>query len=217
MALPIDRASYGEDSERATGPDDYKKTCQAFIEDISKDYLEWVDFYQLPEEEDKQRRERISAIVKRTNEWLENVPYSIKAVDVIMNDGIQKMAEATAGHPFQLNVLVNGLAGYTKAKSGNSVDVRVKAVPREGRKAKLGWHQKGERFRLESTCEATIQEQDNSDYESNPLDMTLTLDTSKSSSGDVVSFTVIVSETKDGSEVERRGISTLVHLVDNFD
>ncbi|GIS73993.1 MAG: hypothetical protein CM1200mP11_2080 [Nitrosopumilaceae archaeon] len=39
----------------------------------------------------------IKATISRTNEWLAKVAQSIKAVDVIMNDGIQKMAESTAG------------------------------------------------------------------------------------------------------------------------
>ena len=67
--------------------------------DISHDYLAWVDRYKLLEEEDKKRRTEISAIIERTNEWIAKVPQTFKAVDVVMNDGIQKMAEATAGKP----------------------------------------------------------------------------------------------------------------------
>ena len=57
-----------------------------FIEDISGSYLEWVDYYKLPEDEDKKRRNEIAAIIEKTNTWLAKVPTSIKAIDIIMND-----------------------------------------------------------------------------------------------------------------------------------
>ena len=55
----------------------------------------------------KRRRAGIHATITRTNEWLAKVAQSIKAVDVIMNDGIQKMAESTAGKPLEIGVFVN--------------------------------------------------------------------------------------------------------------
>ena len=99
MALPMDDSfvPYDENSERATNVDSYRITCIDFIKDISHDYLAWVDRYKLPEEEDKKRRSEIAAIIERTNDWIAKVPQTFKAVDVVMNDGIQKMAEATAG------------------------------------------------------------------------------------------------------------------------
>ena len=42
-------------SERATSIEDYQNTCSEFITDISKDYKDWVDRYQLIEEESKYR------------------------------------------------------------------------------------------------------------------------------------------------------------------
>ena len=106
MAMPMDYDGLrGEDeSERTDNVTDYKRTCIDFIEDISGSYLEWVDYYKLPEDEDKKRRREIASVIDRTNTWLAKVPQSIKAVDVVMNDGIQKMAEATAGKPFQIGV-----------------------------------------------------------------------------------------------------------------
>ncbi|MGI0004058.1 MAG: hypothetical protein ACREAX_02045, partial [Candidatus Nitrosotenuis sp.] len=98
MAMPADYDGMrtDESSERANSVDDYKVTCIGFIEDISKDYLAWVDRYQLPQDEDKKRRERIASVIQRTNEWIAKVSQTIKGVDVAMNDGIQKMAESTA-------------------------------------------------------------------------------------------------------------------------
>ena len=96
MAMPMDYDGLrGEDeSERTDNVTDYKRTCIDFIEDISGSYLEWVDYYKLPEDEDRKRRKEIASIIERTNTWLAKIPQSIKAVDVVMNDGIQKMAEA---------------------------------------------------------------------------------------------------------------------------
>ena len=81
------------------------------------------------------------------------VPQSIKAVDVVMNDGIQKMAEATAGKPFQIGVFVNQKSDYTMAKPG-IIDVNVKASGREERKTKLGFHHQNQRFRIATTGKA---------------------------------------------------------------
>ena len=46
----------GDESERTDDVGSYKITCIDFIKDISNDYLAWVDYYKLPEEEDKKRR-----------------------------------------------------------------------------------------------------------------------------------------------------------------
>ncbi|MGI0065139.1 MAG: hypothetical protein ACREAT_00095, partial [Nitrosotalea sp.] len=118
--LPMDKDSvpYDEGSERASSVDDYKVTCIQFIKDISGDYLAWVDYYKLPEEEDKKRRTQIHAIVERTNEWIAKIATTIKGVDIVMNDGIQKMAENTAGYPLQIGIFINNMSGYTLAKPG---------------------------------------------------------------------------------------------------
>ena len=59
MPADYDGMRTDESSERANSVDDYKVTCISFIDDISKDYLAWVDRYQLPPDEDKKTRERI--------------------------------------------------------------------------------------------------------------------------------------------------------------
>ena len=96
-------------------------------------------------------------LITRTNEWIAKVPQSIKAIDVVMNDGIQKMAESTAGKPFDIGVFVNQKSSYTETNPG-IIDVNVKASGREGRKMKLGFHFKDDRFRIESTCDAYLDE-----------------------------------------------------------
>ena len=139
MTMPMQGSDAYDESERTTNVDSYRITCTSFIEDISKDYLAWVDRYDLPKEEDARRRAEIASIIEKTNHWIFKIAQSIRAIDVVMNDGIQKMAEATAGRPFEIGVFVNGAAGYTVAKPG-IIKVLVKASGREDRQTKLGFH-----------------------------------------------------------------------------
>jgi len=214
MAMPMDYDGMRTDdaSLRTDNVDDYRRTCIDFIKDISHDYEAWVDYYKLPEDEDKRRRDGIRATITRTNEWIAKVPQSIKAIDVVMNDGIQKMAESTAGKPFEIGVFVNHKSSYTETKSG-IIDVNVKAAGREGRKIKLGFHFKDDRFRVESTCGAYLDESDLPTSEFEMLDLNLKLHAENAKPRDVVSFTVTVSEVENGVELDRRGHSTIVHLV----
>ena len=214
MALPADGdfIPHDENSERAANVDSYRITCIDFIKDISQDYLAWVDRYKLPEEEDKKRRTEIATTIERTNEWIAKVPQTFKAVDVVMNDGIQKMAEATAGKPFQIGVFVDKKSGYTLAKPG-IIDVNVKAAGRENSKTKLGSHTKEQRFRIESTGKAFFDETNVTEDESDLLDINLKLNAEECKQRDVISFTVIVSEIQNGMEYDRRGVSTVIHIV----
>ena len=212
--LPLDKdgVPYDEGSERTDNVDDYKVTCIQFIKDISNDYLAWVDYYKLPPEEDKKRRDRIFATVERTNEWIAKVATTIKGVDVVMNDGIQKMAESTAGYPFQIGVFVNNTSGYSSAKPG-IIDINIKSVGREGRKVKLGWHQKDKRFLISSTGKNVIIDEENiNDVESDFLDLHLKMDATGCQQRDLISFTTIVSEIMEDQEVERRGVTTIIHI-----
>lgn len=201
-----------EASLRTDNVNDYKVTCIDFIKDISNDYYAWVDYYKLPEEEDKRRRTGIKSTIERTNEWIAKVAQTIKAVDVVMNDGIQKMAEFTAGKPFQIGVFVNGKSSYTLAKP-EVIDVNVKATGRKGRKTKLGFHFKSDRFRIESTCEAFLDEANLPDQEFELMDIHLKLHAENAKQRDVISFTITVCEMENDVELDRRGLTTVVHLV----
>ena len=214
MAMPSDDSFVPDDEnqERAPNVDSYRITCIDFIEDISGSYLEWVDYYKLPKDEDTKRRNEIASIIERTNTWLAKIPQSIKAVDVVMNDGIQKMAEATAGKPFQIGVFVNQKSDYTMAKPG-IINVNVKASGREGIKTKLGFHHQSERFRIETTGKAFFDETNMPEDEFDLMDINLKLNAQECKQRDVISFTVIVSEMKDGIEFDRRGLSTVIHIV----
>ena len=206
MAMPMDCTD-----ERTDNVHDYKRTCIDFIRDISGDYKSWVDYYRLPPDEDARRRQGIDAAVERSCRWLAKVPQSIKAVDVVMNDGIQKMAEATAGRPFQIGVFVKDTAGYTSAKPGN-IPVRVRATGRKNRKTRLGYHFQQDWFRMESTCPVSVHGEI-SDAEYDAMDLWLEVRAPKAAPGDVISLTVTVCEVENGVETERRGLTTIIHVV----
>ncbi|RMF29072.1 MAG: hypothetical protein D6752_06575, partial [Candidatus Nitrosothermus koennekii] len=93
-----------KDSERATSIEDYQQTCVQFIEDISNDYKDWVNRYKLPEDEHKFRMEMIDYIVKNTNLWIIKYGDTIKKIDIIKDDGLNKMAGFTAGYPFKFHI-----------------------------------------------------------------------------------------------------------------
>jgi len=214
MAMPMDYDGMRTDdaSERTDNPDDYKRTCIDFIEDISHDYEAWVDYYKLPADEDKRRRAGIHATIKRTNEWIAKVAQSIPAIDVVMNDGIQKMAESTAGKPLEIGVFVNNTASYTEAKPG-VIDVNVKASGREGRKMRLGYHFKDDRFRIESTCGAFLDETNLPSQDFDLMDIHLQIHAENAKQRDIISFTITVYEIENDVEVEKRGLSTIIHII----
>ncbi len=214
MALPMDggMTPYDEAGGRDTTVEGYKITCMDFIKDISKDYLAWVDYYKLPPDEDKKRRAGIATTIERTNDWIAKVAQTIKAVDVVMNDGIQKMAEATAGKPFQIGVFVNQKSSYTMTKPG-IIDVNVKALGRKGRRTKLGFHFKDDRFRVEASEKVSFDETNLPQEEFELMDLHLKLNAEMCKQRDVISFTVTISEMENGNEIDKRGVSTIIHIV----
>ena len=93
------------------------------------------------------------------------------------------------------------------------IDVNVKATGREGRKTKLGFHFKDDRFRIESTGKAFLDETNLPTQEFDLMDIHLKLDATECQQRDVISFTVTVNEMKDGQEFDKRGVSTIIHIV----
>ena len=66
---------------------------------------------------------------------------------------------------------------------------------------------------LRTTGKVFFDEQNIPEQEFDELDIQLKLDASQCVQRDVISFTVIISEMKDGNEYDRRGLSTIVHIV----
>ena len=199
-------------SERATSIEDYQHTCTEFITDISRDYKDWVDRYQLSNEESTKRKESIDNVVTTTNNWIRKFCNTIKKVDIVMNDGINKMAENTAGYPFHFEVSVNSVKRYAKHNQG-TVALRVNAIPHEGRMVRLGKYSKNELFLISSSSPLSPTVSEESMNTVDILDDYITLDASSCEKGSIVSITIIVEEVKDDYVSESRGYSTVIMII----
>jgi len=198
-------------SERASSVEDYQNTCAEFIVDISKDYEDWVDRYQLGEEEMKSRKAIIGNIVQTTNEWIYRFSDTIKKIDIVMNDGINKMAENTAGYPFNFQVSVNNMRRYTMNSVGQ-VKLNVKATPREGKLARIGNYHKDQLLLISSSSPVNFNFSNESLKGADILDEYLVINASQCQRNDLISVTVIVEEMDQDYPTERRGYSTLILL-----
>ena len=199
-------------SERATSIEDYQNTCKEFIIDISQDYKDWVDRYQLSNDETTKRKNSIDSVVETTNEWIQNYSDTIKKVYIVMNDGINKMAENTAGYPFEFEVYVNTEKRYVKHSIG-TIPLRVNAIPQEGRMIRVGNYSKSELFLIASSSPISYTVSKESMNTVDILDDYITLDASKCERGNIISITIIVEEIKDDYVSESRGYSTVIMII----
>ncbi|HKX82032.1 MAG TPA: hypothetical protein VJL54_07220 [Nitrososphaera sp.] len=198
-------------SERATSIEDYQNACREFITDISKDYMDWVDRYQLGEAEASARKSAIREIVRQTNEWISRYGNAIKKVDIIMNDGVNKMAENTAGYPFGYNVLVNSKSRFTDHPVGQ-VRLNVRASPRAGRIARIGNYQRDQLLLLSSSAPVEYSVSKESLHGGDILDDFIVIDAKGCARHDLISVTAVVEEVEGDHVVESRGYSTLILL-----
>jgi len=199
-------------SERATSIEDYQNTCTEFITDISHDYMDWIERYQLGEEETARRKATINHIVKTTNDWMVKYGTTIKKVDIVMNDGVNKMAENTAGYPFQLDVLVNRMRRFTIHPVGE-VDVNIKATPRPGRLARIGNYQKDQLLLINTSTPVRFSISKESMKGADILDDYIIIDANNCHSNDLISLTPVVEEVEGDYVTESRGYTTIILLL----
>lgn len=199
-------------SERATSIEDYQATCVEFIRDISKDYIDWVDRYQLGEQETSRRKDQISRIVETTCEWILKYGTTIKKVDIVMNDGVNKMAESTAGYPFSLEVLVNGTSRYATHCIGKKIILNVKAMPRTGRRVRIGNYHRDQLLLVNSSSAADYSVSKESLEGADILDDYIVIDPKSCSRNDIISVTAVVEELQGDYVTESRGHSIIIIL-----
>lgn len=198
-------------SDRATSIEDYQNTCAEFIVDISKDYKDWVDRYQLSEKENKLRKGNIDNVINTTNSWIFKYADTIKKVDIIMNDGVSKMAENTAGYPFKFEVSVNNVTRYTIHPVGD-VKLNVRAIPRNGRLVCIGNYHRDQLLLINSTSAVNFNVSTESLKGADILNDYIIINAKNSRKNDVLSVTIVVNESNGNSVTESRGYSTLVLL-----
>jgi hypothetical protein len=186
-------------------------TCSDFISDISRDYKDWVDRYQLSTPETVKRKEGIDLVARTTSNWIFKYGLNIKKVDIIMNDGINKMAEYTAGYPFDYEIFVGSAKRFVKQPL-RKIALTVSALPRQGRMVRIGNYQKGQVFLLSSEKEVNYSASKESFVGGDILKDMVVLETTECKSGDLVSITIVVEEIQDSYVTEKRGYTTLILL-----
>jgi hypothetical protein len=199
-------------SERAASIEDYQNTCTEFIADISRDYMDWIERYQLGEQETARRRAIINNIVKTTSEWIAKYGTTIRKVDIVMNDGVNKMAENTAGYPFQLEVLVNRMRRFTIHPVGE-IEINLRATPRPGRQVRLGNYQKDQLLLINSSSPVEFTVSNESMKGADILDDYIIINAKGCQRHDLISLTSVVEEVEDEHVTESRGYTTMILLL----
>ena len=197
------------DSERATSIEDYQNTCTGFIQDISKDYHDWVERYQLSEDEQDQRNNEINDIVRKTNNSIFEFGNTIKKIDIIMNDGINKMAETTAGYPFQIDVSSSNQKRYIIHEK-KPIKLNLRSFPRQQRQVRLCNYDKENVFLLSSSNKIEVNYSDTSFDPSDLLDEFIVINPNQPYDEEVISITIKVEELENEVVKESRGYTTLL-------
>ena len=197
------------DSERATSIEDYQNTCTEFIQDISKDYRDWVESYQLPKDEGDQRNKEIEDIVTKTNDWIFKFGNTIKKIDIIMNDGINKMAETTAGYPFQIDVTSSNQKRYIIHEK-KSIKLNLRSFPRQQRQVRVCNYDKDNIFLLSSSSKTDVKYSKTSFDSSDLLDEFIVINPNQFDNEEVISITIKVEELENEVVKESRGYTTLL-------
>jgi hypothetical protein len=197
------------DSERATSIDDYQNTCSNFILDLSKDYKDWIDRYKLSQSEESFRKSKIDEIVKMSNDFIFRFGDTIKKIDIIMNDGINKMAENTAGYPFKFDIFANDSSRYI-IHDKSSIKLSIKAFPRPGRQVRVCTYDKNQTFLLNSSNPVDINYSDTSFESSDLLDDYILLKPKSFDTVDAVSITIKIEELENNITMDSRGYTSLI-------
>lgn len=197
------------DSERATSIEDYQNTCSEFIIDISRDYKDWVDRYQLNPEETNERKERIHEIVENTNNWISKFGNTIKKIDIIMNDGINKMAETTAGYPFNIDVTSANQKRYVLHER-KPIKLNLKSFPRDNRQVRICNYDKQNVFLLESSGKVELNYSDKSFESTDLLDEFIIIKPENFDTQEAISITIKIEEIENNVVKESRGFTTLI-------
>ena len=191
----------------------YQNTCSEFIKDLSLDYQNWVDRYNLTPEEMKMRKQKINDTVIKSSHIIDKFGDTIKKIDIIMNDGISKMAEYTAGYPFQFSILVNNLTRYTYNPAGGEIRLNIKAIPNYGKGVRIASYDKSNLILLNSSSSVNYSFNKSSLESADILDDYIIIDAKNCLNNDIISATVIVEEIKDNVVFEKRGFSTLILVI----
>jgi hypothetical protein len=187
----------------------YQNTCSEFMKDLSVDYIAWVDRYNLNEDEEKMRKRKINETIIKSSDIIFRFGDTIKKIDIIMNDGINKMAEYTAGYPFFFSIIVNNLERYTYHPTGE-IKFNIKCFPNNGNQIRIANYDKDNFILINASSNITYSVNKSSLESADILDDYIIIDAKNCQKNDIISTTIIVEEIKNGFVSEKRGLSTLV-------
>ena len=126
-----------------------------------------------------------------------------------MNDGINKMAENTAGYPFKFDIIVNDKSRYI-IHDKKSIRVILKAFPRPRRQIRVCNYDKNQIFLISSSNPIDFNYSITSFESSDLLDDYILLKPKKFDSIDVISITIKTEEIENNMCTESRGYTSLI-------
>jgi hypothetical protein len=144
-----------------------------------------------------------------SNDFIFRFGDTIKKIDIIMNDGINKMAENTAGYPFKFDVFANGRSRYI-VHTKSSIKLSIKAFPRPGRQVRVCTYDKNQTFLLNSSNPVDINYSDTSFESSDLLDDYILLKPKSFDTVDAVSITIKIEELENNITMDSRGYTSLI-------
>jgi hypothetical protein len=157
------------------------------------------------------RKKSIDKVVETTNEWIGKYGNTIKKIDIIKDDGINKMAEFTAGFPFDFNIYVEDQSRYVHASMGQ-IRLNVKAKPREERKIRIAYWMKEQFVQLLSSCNVSVDKNQIDFQPKDTLDEYVVFDATSCKPTDIISITIAAEEVSENFGGEKRGLTTLIRI-----
>ncbi len=125
-----------------------------------------------------------------------------------MNDGINKMAETTAGYPFQIDVSSSNQKRYIIHEK-KSIKLNLRSFPRQQRQVRVCNYDKDNIFLLSSSNKIDIKYSKTSFDPSDLLDEFIVINPNKFDD-EIISITIKVEELENEVVKESRGYTTLL-------
>lgn len=126
-----------------------------------------------------------------------------------MNDGINKMAETTAGYPFKIDITSANQNRYIIHEK-KPIKLNLKSFPRNNRQVRICNYDKDSVFLLGSSSQVEVKYSNKSFESSDLLDEFIVLKPVQFDTEDAISITVKVEELEGNIVKESRGYTTLI-------
>jgi hypothetical protein len=126
-----------------------------------------------------------------------------------MNDGINKMAETTAGYPFNIDVTSANQKRYVLHER-KPIKLNLKSFPRHNRQVRICNYDKQNVFLLESSGKVELNYSDKSFESTDLLDEFIIIKPENFDTQEAISITIKIEEIENNVVKESRGFTTLI-------